>query len=153
MNRSILKATDDQKKEMTQAQLFLNLAFLLTPDERLKVFEEYCRVLEKRVPERVSIETGIKRNNVYRYLPRTQSKIGGNIPEPEPTAKIIMALALKHHEYDFVINILQPARDRMRISYLKFDDWSKIFRNKPYTLEEIVKLERSLPGLKSEDSR
>src|SRR3990172_10942674 len=88
-------------QEMSESVMFKNLASLLTPDERLEIFKEYCKILEKRIPERVWMETEhrIRKTDVYRYLPKSKSSRGGHTPNPDTTAKIFMAL-LKRKEYE-----------------------------------------------------
>jgi len=87
---------------MTDFEMFELLASLLSPQTRLSIFEDYCKILEKRVPERVWLETGIKKTNVYRYLPQSMSKRGGRKPAPRPTAKFITSLIEKHGKLSLV---------------------------------------------------
>ena len=125
-----------------------NMAYLLSIETRLKVFEELCRTFAKRVPEHVWLETGIRKTDVYRYLPKSESKRGGLVPSPATTVKIIKAL-LKIGRYEFVAKALEPAGDEMRKSYHEYFSWVKFlkahdFIYNPLSNIEIRKLERSL---------
>lgn len=100
---------------MTDFEMFELLAGLLSPQIRLALFEDYCKILEKRVPERVWLETGIKKTNVYRYLPRVISKRGGRKPAPHPTAKFILALIEKHGKLPLVRSYLDSITSQVNL--------------------------------------
>jgi hypothetical protein len=93
---------------MTDFEMFELLASLLSPQTRLAIFEDYCKIIEKRIPERVWLETRIQKTNVYRYLPKSVSKRGGRKPGPHSTAKFITALIERHGKLPLVRSYLDP---------------------------------------------
>lgn len=99
-----------------------NIACILPKDTRMKLFEELCKTVAKRVPERVSLETGIRKTDVYRYLPKSKSRKGGLVPSPITTAKVMKAL-LKNGKTEFVANTIDSAVDDMRKSYHEYFSW------------------------------
>jgi hypothetical protein len=62
--------------------------------------------------ERVSMEFGIKRPNVYPYMKSGKKRLA---PNAETTTKIISALRRRAHD-QALLPILEPAIERMRIS-------------------------------------
>ena len=101
---------------MTDFEMFELLASLLSPQIRLALFEDYCKVLEKRVPERVWLETDIKKANVYRYLPKAISKRGGRKPAPRPAAKFMVALIEKHGKLSLVRSYLDSVAGQVNLT-------------------------------------
>jgi hypothetical protein len=125
-----------------------NLALLLTREARRKLFEDLCRAVGSRVPERIWMETGIRKTDVYRYLPRSKSRRGGLVPNSTTTVKIIKAL-LKHGMHEHVIKILEPAENEMCRSYKEFFKWKKRLKKHnviydPLSDDEMRNIERSL---------
>jgi hypothetical protein len=121
---------------------FTNLCYFLKPEERLQLFDMLCSAVQKRIPERVSMELGIKRQNVYPYLKRRKKRL---VPNAETTAKIIAVLRDKALS-QAVLPILEPAIDRMRISAKTYQKWMKGMKklNNPFSEAEIERLEWSL---------
>jgi len=125
-----------------------NIASLLPRETRMKLFEDLCKTFGKRVPERVSIETGIRKTDVYRYLPKSKSRRGGLVPSPATTIKVIKAL-LKNGQTELVTEALNPAGNEMRKSYLEYFKWIKNLRKRnviynPLSDQEIRKILKSL---------
>jgi len=121
-----------------------NMASLLPREARIKLFRELCRILGKRVPERVSLETGIRKTDVYRYLPKSESRRGGLIPNPATTVKIMKAL-LRNGGIEQVVDALDRVGNEMRKSYLEYFNWTKELRKRniiynPLSDEEFRKL-------------
>jgi hypothetical protein len=121
---------------------FANLCHFLKPEERLQLFDMLCSAVQKRIPERVSMELGIKRPNVYPYLKRRKKRL---VPNAETTAKIIGVFRDKAHT-QAVLPILEPAIDRMQISAKTYQRWMKGMKklNNPFSEAEIERLEWSL---------
>ena len=101
---------------MTDFEMFEFLVSLLSPQIRLSLFEDYCKILEKRIPERVWLETGIKKTNIYRYLPKDVSKRGGRKPTLGPTAKFIVALIEKHEKLSLVRSYLDSVAGQVNLT-------------------------------------
>jgi len=99
------------------------------------------------VPERVSLATGIRKTDVYRYFPKSKSRRGGLVPNPDTTVKVIKAL-LDNGGIEQVVRILDQAGNEMRRSYLEYFTWARSMRKRniiynPLSDEEIRKLVRS----------
>lgn len=121
---------------------FTSLCYFLTPDERLRLFDMLCDAIQKRIPERVSMELGIKRPNVYPYMKSRKKRL---VPSAETTAKILNVLRYKAHN-QAVLPILEPAVERMRILAKTYQNWMKGMKrlNNPFSEAEIERLEWSL---------
>jgi len=122
------------------------MACLLPRETRMKLFEELCLTLGKGVPEKVWLETGIRKTDVYRYLPKSESRRGGMVPGPTTTAKVIRAL-LKNGRVQFVVETLDWVGNEMRKSYLEYFNWTKSLRKhniifNPLSDDEIRKINR-----------
>jgi len=128
-----------------------NMTRLLTREARLNLFQNLCTILGEPIPERVWRETGIRKTDVYRYLPKSRSLKGGLVPSPKTTVRVIEALlkdgGLK--ELQAVTNALDPVAEVMRKSYRGYFEWKKTLRINsiifdPLSRKEIDKLEKSL---------
>jgi hypothetical protein len=121
---------------------FTNLCHFLKPDERLRLFDMLCDVLQKRIPERVSLELGIKRPNVYPYLKGRRKRL---VPNAETTARIIKALRYRGYN-QAVLPVLEPAIERMWVSAKAYKKWRKELKrvNNPCTVSQIDYLEKCL---------
>jgi hypothetical protein len=136
-------------------QTIATLSNVLTRDERMQLFQELCEAMDKRVPERIWLATGIRKTDIYRYFPKSKSKKGGLAPNPITTVKIIKAL-IKKRRYELVAKILENAAQRVHSSCRECFDWNSKLREKniiynPLSESEINKIERSLPGLIKKD--
>lgn len=125
-----------------------NMARLLPREVRLKLFKDLCKVLGEPTPERVWMETGIRKTDVYRYLPKSRSLRGGLVPGPEITVRIIKAL-LKNGGLQVVLDALDPIDREFRRTCRAYSYWKKALRKRkktydPLSREEIDKLEKSL---------
>jgi hypothetical protein len=121
---------------------FTSLCYFLRPEERLQLFDLLCDVIQKRVPERVSLELGVKRPNVYPYMKGRKKRL---VPNAETTAKIINALRYKACN-KVILSLLEPAVERMRISAKAYQKWIRGMK-RVYSLfseGEIERLEWSL---------
>jgi hypothetical protein len=140
------------RKGMTDYEMYCNLASLLRPEERLKIFQKYCEVLGSRFPERIRTdnlkfkETFLKgvpsiiQTDVYRFLPKSKSKRGGHIPNPETCAKYIIALKYLHNQNALVLELLKPAINAMTFTFKRFGvEWFNAFITK-YSQEDIARL-------------
>jgi hypothetical protein len=107
-------------EKMSETEMYCNLASFLSSESRLKLFEEYCKVLGTRIPERIWQDTGIRKTDVYRYFSKTKFKRGGHIPDPETCAKFIIALQ-NRHEYALVRELIEPALNSMKFTIRRFD--------------------------------
>jgi hypothetical protein len=121
---------------------FTSLCHFLTPEERLQLFDMLCIVIQKRIPERVSLELGIKRPNVYPYMKRRKKRL---VPNAETTAKIIKALRYRGYN-QAVLPVLEPAIERMWMSAKVYNKWRNELKrvNNPCTEAQIRYLEKSL---------
>jgi len=121
---------------------FTRLCYFLTPEERLQLFDMLCDAVQKRIPERVSLELGIKRPNVYPYMKGRKKRL---VPNARTTAKIINVLRKKGRN-QAVLPILTPAIERMRISAKVYQKWMMSMKrlNNPFSEAEIERLEWSL---------
>jgi glutaredoxin-related protein len=101
-----------------------------------------CDAVQKRIPERVSLELRIKRPNVYPYMKGRKKRL---VPNAETTARIINALRYKACS-KAVLTILEPAMERMRISVKAYQNWMRGMKgiNNPFSEAEIERLEWSL---------
>jgi len=86
----------------------LGMAKMLPAGARLKLFNVLCEAVEKRPLERIWLETGIRKTDLYRYLPKSKSRKGGLVPSPKTTVKIIRAL-LRCSRTETVVRILDQA--------------------------------------------
>lgn len=127
-----------------------NMTCLLSDRDRLKLFEDLCRILGEPIPERVCLSTGIRKTDVYRYLPKSRSLRGGRVPSPTVTVRIVTALINSGQEgLQSAINALDRAEADMRTGYREYFFWKKALRESnriydPLSREEIDKLEKSL---------
>jgi hypothetical protein len=121
---------------------FTSLCYFLTSDERLQLFDILCDVLQKRIPERVGLELGIKRPNIYPYMKSRKKRL---VPNAETTAKIIKALRCRGYN-QAVLPVLEPAIERICMSAKAYKKWSKELKriNTPCTEAKMRFLERSL---------
>jgi hypothetical protein len=121
---------------------FTSLCYFLTPEERLLLFDMLCDAIPKRTPERVSMELGIKRPNVYPYMKGRKKRL---VPNAETTAKIINVLR-GMAQNQAVLAVLEPAIERMQISAKAYQNWMKGMKrlNSPFSEGEIERLEWSL---------
>ena len=121
---------------------FTSLCYFLTPEERLQLFDMLCEAVQKRIPERVSMELGIKRTNVYPYMKSRKKSL---VPNAETTGKIIYVLRHRAHNHA-ILPILESAIERMRISSKIYQKWMKGMKrvNSPLSEAEIERLEWSL---------
>jgi hypothetical protein len=113
------------------------------------LFNELCDAVGKRVTERIWQETGIRKTDVYRYLPKNKSRRGGLVPNSTTTVKIVKAL-LKRRKYDIVVKTLECAGNKMHYSFQEYFEWVKMMRknntiNNPLSDAEISRINRSLP--------
>jgi hypothetical protein len=120
-----------------------NMAYLLPREARKRLFEDLCKTIGKRVPERVSMVTGIGKTQVYRYLlPRYKSWQNRRrevmVPSPATTVRVIKAL-LKIGKIELVVDALDPVGNEMRKSYLKYFNWIKRLE-KAYIITARAKL-------------
>ncbi|MEM2191981.1 MAG: hypothetical protein QXG39_05575 [Candidatus Aenigmatarchaeota archaeon] len=107
-------------------ELAEKLAFFLSREERIKLFEELLNTLPRWSAPSIAGLIGIKKTHIYRYLPKSKSSVGGLAPNNKTTAKIIMALI-----------------DRGRLT-LVLDHLDKAARD----MEETLKQYRRIPRLK-----
>ncbi|MFB3889423.1 MAG: hypothetical protein ACE14S_08020 [Candidatus Bathyarchaeia archaeon] len=126
-----------------------NMSRMLTKEARQQLFEELCATVGKRIPERIWQETGIRKTDVYRYLPKRKSRRRGLVPSPTTTAKVVKAL-LKRRKYDAVAKIFEAAANEMHRSFQEFFEWRRWMRNSnvidnPLSDSEWSKIRRSLP--------
>lgn len=103
------------------------LSCLLTPEERKRLFEELCEAVGGRTIERIHQETGIRKTDVYRYLPKTKSRRGGLTPNPITTTKVIKAL-LKRRQNRTVVTLLENASYRANSSSKAYFEWVRVLR-------------------------
>lgn len=127
---------------MEDSTYFTWLCHFLTPEERLQLFDMLCDVVQKRIPERVSMELGIRRPNVYPYMKGREKRL---VPNAETTVKIIKALRKRAYD-QAVLPILKAAFDRMKTATTICENWiEKTERaNSPFSDAEYQRLERSL---------
>lgn len=121
---------------------FTSLCYFMLPEERLLLFDMLCDIVQKRIPERVSMELGIKRPNVYPCMKSRKRRL---VPSAETTAKIINALRYRGHNRA-ILPLLKPAIERMRISAKTYQKWMKAMErlSSLITEGEIERLEWSL---------
>jgi len=121
---------------------FTGLCHFLSSEERLQLFDMLCDAVQKRIPERVSMELGIKRPNVYPYMKGREKRL---VPNAETTAKIINALRAKAHN-QAILPILKTAFDRMKTATTICENWieKRERANSPFSDAEYHRLERSL---------
>jgi hypothetical protein len=121
---------------------FTWLCHFLTREERLQLFDMLCGSVQKRIPERVSMELGIKRPNVYPYMKGREKRL---VPNAETTVKIVNALRERGHNQR-ILPVLKKAFELMKIVMTIYRNWiekrEKI--NSPFSDEEYHRLERSL---------
>jgi hypothetical protein len=133
----------------------LDLAKLMTKKERLKVFEAYREIHGKRAIERISLETGISKSNLYKYLPESESLKGGHIPDADVTAKMLDALQhgskyRSGREIELVKKTLEMAFQRANGSSRRYYDWVQQLKktgilDDPFSQSTRFKLEMALP--------
>ena len=128
------------------------MACLLSRETRIKLFTELCASVGNRVVENIWLETGIRKTDIYRYLPKTMSKRGGLVPNPATTAKILKALQ-KRRKFDLITKVLEDPANEMHRSYNEYFEWLRRMRksniiDNPLSDSEYAKIERSLPGLR-----
>ena len=106
------------------------MAKVLERNERKRVFDELCHTLsylgygsKPRLAEMIAMETGMYKTHVYRYLN------GKMIPNPKTTARIIRAL-IHLGKFEEVLNLLEPAANRMIRNYSAFFKWKKYIKRK-----------------------
>lgn len=133
--------------EIDDGTLF-NIVCLLSGPVRLSLFEALYQATGGRPLERIWQLTGIRKTDLYRYLPRTKSKKGGLTPSPKNTVKIIKAL-LKFGKTELVVNTLDPAASAMRMSYKSYFNWTKSLRKRnvvynPLSHSEMYRIKKSL---------
>jgi hypothetical protein len=126
----------------------LNLSRLLSRDVRLKLFEELYEAVGKRPLEKIWLATGIRKTDLYRYLPKTKSKRGGLAPSPANTVKLIRAL-IDNGRAEFVVNILDVAAEELRKSFQIYFLWTRSLRRRnviynPLSRSEMKKIENTL---------
>lgn len=121
---------------------FTSLCYFLTPEERLQLFDMLCDAVQKRIPERVGMELGIKRTNVYPYMKSRKKRL---VPNAETTAKIVYVLRHRAHN-QAILPILESAIERMRREAKMYQNWMKSTKrlNDPLSEAEIERLEWSL---------
>lgn len=113
---------------MLETELDLSgLCYFLKPEERLQLFDKLCETIpsQKRIPETISLRTGIKRPNVYLYMKhRKKSREKRAVPNAETTAKIVKEL---HDEAlnQAIYPILKPAVLRMLAATTMCLRWTK----------------------------
>ena len=125
-----------------------NMTRLLTREARLRLFERLCAILGEPIPEKVSLETGIRKTDVYRYLPKSRSRRGGLVPSPKTTVRVVKAL-LRNGRFHVVFEALDPVEHEFRRTCRIYFDWKKELKNRgviydPLSRGEIDRLERSL---------
>lgn len=136
---------------MTDYEMYSNIARLLRPEERLKIFQKYCELLGNRFPERIRVdnlklkETFLKdvpsiiKTDVYRFFPKSKSKRGGHFPDPETCAKFIIALKHLHDQHALVLELLKPGNDAMTFTFKRFGvEWFDAFVTK-YSEKDIAR--------------
>ena len=107
-----------------------HISYFLKREERKQIFLELCKILSylgcksrARLVERISMETGIYKTHVYRYLNDKMT------PNPKTTVKIIKAL-VKLGQIETVFKFLEPAAKRLYEDYRIFLKWGKYIKQK-----------------------
>jgi hypothetical protein len=99
------------------------LCYFLKPEERQQLFDKLCETIpsQKRIPEIVSLKTGIKRPNVYLYMKGREKR---KVPNAETTAKVVKVL---HDEAlnQAIYPILKPPVLRMLAATAMCLKWTK----------------------------
>lgn len=137
---------------MTDYEMYSNIASLLRPEERLKIFQKYCEFLGNDIPGRIWVdnqklkETFLKgvpsiiKTDVYRFYPKSKSKRGGHFPDPGTCAKFIIALKHLHDQHALVLGLLKPGNDAMTFTFKRFGvEWFDAFVTK-YSEHDIAHL-------------
>lgn len=124
-----------------------NMASCLPREARLKLFQDLCKVLGEPIPERVWLATGIRKTDVYRYLPKSRSLRGGLAPNPKTTVRVIKAL-LSERKFQLVLDALDPVENEIRRACREYFDWKKKLRKRniiyyPLSREEMDRIEKS----------
>ena len=117
----------------------------------MQLFRELYDAVGKRPIERVSLETRIRKTDVYRYLPKAMSKRGGLAPNPKTTATIVRVL-LRMRKYEVVGKMLENAAFRVSSSCQECRNWTRVLRYNgiiydPLSEAEKYRLERDLLGI------
>jgi uncharacterized protein (DUF2267 family) len=128
--------------------VLLQMCSWLSKEDRLRLFNELYTVVGKRPLEKIWLETGIRKTDLYRFLPKSQSKKGGHVPSAKNTTKIAKAL-LRHSKTEFVVEILDKIATDLRNSYHTYFKWTKFLRsqniiNNPLSRSEKQKIESAL---------
>jgi len=107
-----------------------NLCKILEKNERLLIFNALCERIKflgdrskARIAERIAIETGMDKTQVYRYLNNK------SVPNPKTTSRVINAL-LNLGDYETVVRILDLAAQRMSKTSRNFYRWKKSLAKK-----------------------
>lgn len=128
-------------------QTLLNLARLLPKALRLRLFNELYQAVGKRPLEKIWMATGIRKTDLYRYLPKSKSKRGGLAPSPANTVKIIRAL-LRHGGAELVVKLLDGPAMELRRSFQIYFLWTRSLRRRnviynPLSESEMNKIENA----------
>lgn len=121
---------------------FTGVCHFLKPEERLQLFDMLCDAVQRRIPERVSMELGIKRPNVYLYMKNRKKRL---VPNAETTLKIINALRARSYN-EAILPVLKEALTRMKTATKICESWVKQRErvNSLLSNAEYHRLERSL---------
>jgi hypothetical protein len=123
-----------------------NMARLLTAETRNRLLQKLCEAVGGRTRERICLATGIRKSDIYRYLPVSPAK-KKLTPGPVITVKIIKAL-LQYGRCEFVVQQLESAEEEMGRSYREFRKWKQLLKNmgvvyNPLSGYQIRKIRRS----------
>lgn len=101
---------EDRKEE-----IFTKLALFLSKEERIEIFEElrYDSKIGYKLPEEIAELICVKKTNVYRYMPKSESKSGGRMPDEGVTARMLIALADNLKFPGVTFGFLDTAEERM----------------------------------------
>ncbi len=120
---------------------------LLPREARLRLFQDLCKVLGEPIPEKVWLATGIRKTDVYRYLPKSRSSRGGLVPNPKTSVRVIKAL-LRRRKIQLVLEALDPVENKIRRACREYFDWKKELRKRniiydPLSREEMDRIKKS----------
>ncbi len=124
-----------------------NMTSLLPREARLRLFQDLCKVLGEPIPEKVWLATGIRKTDVYRYLPKSRSSRGGLVPNPKTSVRVIKAL-LRRRKIQLVLEALDPVENKIRRACREYFDWKKELRKRniiynPLSREEMDRIKKS----------
>jgi len=129
-----------------QDSVIQKMSYFLPRDTRLELVDNLVATLGKPIPERISLETGIPKTHVYRYLP--QHKPRRLAPDAKTTARMVKAL-LRNGGLQTVLHLLDPVEQEMKKTYHEYFRWKKTLRRydiipNPLSDTSIARLQRSL---------